>query len=491
MPKSFFDSIKKRIILSTGLFCTGFLVAGVYIGTSIQAGTSHLSQLIEMHQVGVLREQLLFDVKTVQADIKARNTRFFKGVEATIQDVLRMEEASERCVGCHHSEPVRTQLRALVAEVREYEASISRVLTLRANAERLATEENAAYEEGARLLDTMYDLIARANGTLQRRTAGTLDAVRHSNAVLFFLVGVGPVLALFLGWQYLREYGRPVGVLMEATRKLKAGDLNHRVQGLDHEFREVGDSFNAMADALQEQMARMQRAEELAICGKVAAGLAHEIKNPLAGVQISLQVLGEDLDLTPEDRGVFNSAREEIVRIDSLVKGLLDFARPGRPELAPVDVNEVVERAVALTTQRVPTAAGNGRKVQVSPDLEPDLPQTVADPKQLLQVLLNLMLNGVEAMPDGGQLQVATRCTLEDVEIRIADTGPGIDPEVAERIFEPFFTRKPRGTGLGLPISKSLIEQLGGTIHVANAAEGGAVFTVVVPRRDPIEEGTA
>lgn len=483
--------MKRRIFLATAAFCLVFGVAGVFIARTIKAGTAELDGLIQMHRVALLREQLLFRVRTVKSDIKTRSTRFFQGAEDVVRDAVALEKAVRGCLSCHHSPAAESTISGLLDQTLGFEGAVSRVLTVRANEERLAREEDVAWMLGSELEDRVNAMIASTSAHLEQQTGEVVSRITASNRILFFLLALGPALAAGLAILFVKSFARPVAALLEATRALKAGDLGYRVEGLTNEFGEVADSFNEMAGALQTHMEHLQRAEQMVVCGKVAAGLAHEIKNPLAGVQISLQVLAEELVLSAEDRGIFEGAKQEIQRIDLLVKGLLDFARPRKPQLVPVDVNDVVERAVALTTQRVPTVAGNGRKVSVTRELEQGLPQTIADPNQLLQVLLNLMLNAVEAMPEGGEVCVVTRSAPGIVEVDVTDTGPGVGPELAERIFEPFFTGKSKGTGLGLSISLSLIEQLGGTIRVANRPEGGARFTVIVPLREAALENIA
>jgi signal transduction histidine kinase len=280
--------------------------------------------------------------------------------------------------------------------------------------------------------------------------------------------------------------------LLEGTRRLQAGDLDYRLVGLKDEFGELGSSFNEMAQSLKEQMVHLQRTEQMMVCGQLATGIVHEIRNPVAAIKVSLQVLADDLDLSEEDKGLFDKVQEEAARIETLMKDLLEFARPREPQRQTVDVNGLVERARTLAGQHRPSV-GNTRSGEIRwiTRLDPALPNVVGDPDQLFQVFLNLVINGIDAMPDGGTLTVETAHGNGRVRVDFSDEGPGVDPSIRDKVFEPFFTKKPKGTGLGLAISKVLIENHGGTISVGDAPGKGACFRVVLPSQEDGPEASA
>jgi signal transduction histidine kinase len=303
---------------------------------------------------------------------------------------------------------------------------------------------------------------------------------------------VTPLVFTALAFLLLRSLTDPVGRLVEATRQLKGGDLDHRVQGLRDEFAELEASFNEMAQSLRDQMRKMQRAEQLSAVGELAAGLAHEIKNPLAGIKVAMNVLLSDSNLAAEDRQVLEKVAEEVVRLESLMKSFLRFARPPKPEPSPVRINDLLDTTLSFFRKRGSLGDGPERRVDVEKDFRP-LPETMADPMQIQQVCLNLFLNALDAMPEGGTLRVGT-CVENDparIRIDVSDTGGGVEPELRAKIFEPFFTTKGKGTGLGLAISRQLVELHGGTIDLGDAPRGGARFTVRLPVVRPPGEGTA
>jgi signal transduction histidine kinase len=233
----------------------------------------------------------------------------------------------------------------------------------------------------------------------------------------------------------------------------------------------------------------MQWAEQLVILGEMAGGLAHEIKNPLAGIKASTEVLSRDRSVSAENRAVLRMVSEQIRRIEVILKGLLNFAKPPKPQFTLVQLNSVLEATVGLVKQHPAFSARDGSPIELLTDLDARVPPITADPHQLQQVVMNLLINSAEAMPEGGTIALYTTAPEGEpfVRIKVSDTGPGIEAETAGRIFQPFFTTKSQGTGLGLAITKGLIEQHGGNIRVENNRDRGASFTLELPIRQNAE----
>jgi len=234
---------------------------------------------------------------------------------------------------------------------------------------------------------------------------------------------------------------------------------------------------------------RMKERDRLAALGQMAAGLAHEIRNPLGAIKGAAQFLQPEAagqgGLDPAGTKEFlNIIVEEVNRLNNIVSQFLDYARPYRGEQEPLEVNDVVRKTLHLLAKE---SAGKG--IEVVPSLVDGLPPVRADAEQLVQVFLNLSLNALQAMPDGGRLFVSTairRATRRGaaaafLEVRFRDTGVGIPPGDLRNLFIPFFTTKEKGTGLGLPISQRIIENHGGTIEVRSQPGMGATFTVLLP----------
>ena len=227
----------------------------------------------------------------------------------------------------------------------------------------------------------------------------------------------------------------------------------------------------------------LQRAEQIRTTGELAAGLAHEIKNPLAGIKATMETLAEEPYLTQEDRGLLFKVVDEIKRIDGLIKGLLNFARPPRPQFMATDVNAVLDAAAQLVLQNRPPTGNGHRTIDLVKDLAAELPEIIADPMQLKQVFMNLLMNAADSMPDRGTVVLKT--SFDDatcsITAAISDTGKGMTASVMDRIFQPFFTTKSGGTGLGLAISKRLIEEQGGRIAIDSSEGRGTTFSITLP----------
>jgi two-component system, NtrC family, sensor histidine kinase AtoS len=238
----------------------------------------------------------------------------------------------------------------------------------------------------------------------------------------------------------------------------------------------------------------LQRSKQMAMVGQTAAGLAHEIKNPLAGIKVSMEVLASELDIDQEDREVFLRIVGEINRIEKLLKNMLSYARPPEPQFQEVDLNLLVENAVKnlqFSLKSPAYAAHQQQSLQIIKNLAQNLPHVPADSAQLQQVLLNLLLNAAEAMPGGGAIEVTTGLTGDhQVMITISDTGKGIPERILQEIFNPFFTTKTKGSGLGLAISKRLVEQHNGSLTAGNNPAGrGASFIIRLPAKPLETEG--
>jgi two-component system sensor histidine kinase AtoS len=209
------------------------------------------------------------------------------------------------------------------------------------------------------------------------------------------------------------------------------------------------------------------------------------MKNPLAGIKASLELAVSSPSLDEENRESLRMSSEQLKRIEVLLKNLLNFARPPKPLSLPTDVNDVLDATLSLAQRHPRFQRGQGSAVAVVRDFARDIPSTLADPLQLQQVFMNLLLNAADAMPGGGTITV--RSALDDggrmLRVTISDTGPGIDEATREKMFQPFFTTKAGGTGLGLAISRRLVEQHGGGICAAAAGDSGAAFTVELPVR--------
>jgi signal transduction histidine kinase len=221
---------------------------------------------------------------------------------------------------------------------------------------------------------------------------------------------------------------------------------------------------------------QMSRAEHFATLGELAAGLAHEIRNPLAGIAGVIEIVSRDLPPNSAARSVIKDAKEEAVQINRILTDLLETARPKPPQFRVADVTGTAEHAVMFARQQAIT-----KRIMVELDKGEDVPPVDHDPNQINQVLLNLLLNAIQAMDKPGSIHVSLQRDDDAVLITVADEGKGIPPENLSNIFRPFFTTKGHGTGLGLSLARRIVESHGGSIEVRSEVGKGTQFAIRLP----------
>ncbi len=337
---------------------------------------------------------------------------------------------------------------------------------------------------------------------------GSVDRAIAQNRSLMLIAAGASVLAvsLILWWLNRRLVVRPVAALVEGTRRVGEGDTSTPIPFLGrHELGTLGRAFNDMVSRLADTQRQLAQADKLASVGRLAAGVAHEINNPLTGVLSYASLLRKRFEGDAATREDLDVIVRETVRCRGIIRELLDFARPAPPSRKAVDLNEVARRAVAVVMAQL-----NLRQVSLSLDLGEGLPMVQADPNQLQQVVVNLLLNAADAIGDaGGTIALGTascevplreegeeaaapQAFVPGVALSVSDTGCGIPPEDLPRLFEPFFSTKgSRGTGLGLAVTWGLVEGHGGTLEVQSEPGAGSCFTVKIPLAQAPRDGSA
>jgi two-component system NtrC family sensor kinase len=270
--------------------------------------------------------------------------------------------------------------------------------------------------------------------------------------------------------------GKNTGDNRFSSSDLEIASILARQAGVAMENARLHSDLLANIRQVEESQQALIQAEKMAVAGRLTASIAHEINNPLQSVRNCLHLAGR-MELTPEQRLNYHQmAKLELDRLMQTVQQMLDYFRPGSLDRKPVDLNEIVRRVLFLVDNQL---LDNHIKYQI--DYAPDLPQVMAVSDQIQQVLLNLVLNAMEAMPGGGNLLITTRASKDEVEILVEDSGPGIAPQDRERIFEPFVSTKDGGTGLGLAVSYGIISAHGGSLGIVEGAGTGACFRVSLP----------
>ncbi len=281
---------------------------------------------------------------------------------------------------------------------------------------------------------------------------------------------------------------RPLVELQEKIARLRSGDLTVAVSfaGRQDEIGDLGRHFNEMVRELRESREQIQRlyntqmsrAEHLATLGELASGLAHEIRNPLAGIAGVIEIIGQDLPESSPGREVLKEVQQEILHIKKILSDLLDYARPKPPEFRLADLNATAELAVGLARQQILS-----RKIEIEFVREERLPPVEHDTPQIQQVLLNLLLNAIQAIDGAGSVRLTLEAREDCALVTVTDTGRGIPPEHLASIFRPFFTTKGQGTGLGLSLARRIVEAHAGRIEASSQPGQGSQFTLWLPFR--------
>ena len=615
--------MKKKIFIALICACLFALIGGAILLVLIDHAASNYEELVMLHQVEILRQQLLLEIRKVGADLSSLTTQHPQSNDAVDEHITVMNNVVQSCSGCHHSESVTKKINDLQRDTDEYSRAVRKAFRSVASSGFAREAKRGSWNQqlppgdleqarliGESLVGKVDTIIVLTKKNLADKTQEAELNSYRTKIIVAMVVAVGPVLIALFGFLTSKSFTKPIRTLVGAARELKSGSLDHRITGLKDEFAELAVAFNDMAASLKDNLTAveesegryrhlfdsaadgifildvegdragkilqanraaaemhgypveellnmnindlnsvdsmlgfssrmqrilkgqwvraelnhrrkdgtifpveigaglfevggrkyildidrditerkqaeeaLQRAQQIRTSAELATGMAHEIKNPLAGIKLSIEMLLEEQQLSEDNKNVIRKVIDEIKRIEKLMKGLLNFARPPKPHLAHTDVQEVLEAVIGLALHDRPSLQEGAGSLHLVKVFGHSLPTILADPMQLKQVFMNLLLNAVDAMPGGGTITVRTSFepSSHNIFIDISDTGSGIDASVLREMFKPFYTTKPKGTGLGLAISKRLIEEHGGTIQIENNAERGATVRISLP----------
>jgi two-component system NtrC family sensor kinase len=335
----------------------------------------------------------------------------------------------------------------------------------------------------------------------------TYTAIRNRVILSFFgIATLGFLLILGITYYMIHNITRPIGEMVSATRNIIAGRFDQEVRANSPgEIALLAESFNAMLKSLRQMkgdleewgrtleekvkqrteelvamQARVAQSERLASLGMLAAGVAHEVNNPLGGILALTGLTVEDMPKDDPNRENLVEVIRQTERCRDIVKGLLEFSRQSKGNREPIDLNRVLEDTLSLVGKQALFF-----NINVVCQFEPELPPVVADRSQIQQVFINILMNAVQAMNERGTITIVTRHHSSDhsAEVAISDTGQGVPPEQIDRIFDPFFTTKEsgHGTGLGLSIAYGIVTTHGGNISVQSEVGKGSTFSIRMP----------
>jgi hypothetical protein len=302
-------------------------------------------------------------------------------------------------------------------------------------------------------------------------------------------------LSFALGFLFLKFVNVPIKKLTETMKKAEEGDLTVRVNVKSRDaMGSLAENLNIMIEKLnwakqeaeQYHQELIQRADRMASIGELASGIAHEIRNPLAGIQGAIRILAEGFPKEDYRAPVMDEIQKQIYRLERLVKDLLNYAKPVPANYVATDINQLVDKVLSFFV----TQQGRSADFKIEKKFFSSLPKTMIDPSSMEQAFLNIILNAQKAMPRSGTFTVSTAAIpqreddgkeIHEVQIIFEDTGVGIPGENLPKIFSPFFSTRSDGTGLGLSITKNIVEQHGGVIEVESRVNVGTKFIITLP----------
>lgn len=299
------------------------------------------------------------------------------------------------------------------------------------------------------------------------------------------IFGLGTMLIIFLA----RRYTYPIQRLVLKVRKVAGGDLSVTVPvDSSDEIGELAESFNEMVEQLRERKTleqRLHEAEHLSRVGQLASGIAHEIRNPLNYISLAIDHLKDEMkSACPEKQteiaGIADTIKEEVRKANYMVLNFMNYGRPLKLRLAQVSYRDIIDRALPVLQEKLLE-----QKVTVQLELSPDLPLLNCDQELIRNCLFNFITNGAQSMPQGGTITLGATFADGTFRLTFADQGTGITPEDMGKIFQPYFTTKEAGIGLGLAITDRIIREHGGTIIVESEPEKGTLITVLLPENPP------
>jgi two-component system, NtrC family, sensor histidine kinase HydH len=469
-----------------GLALLGTCVVGIHTLNHLEANRDHLLS----RSVSNLQAAL-----ELQVSLRRLRTHSFLFVmdpssarRETIEQIHQeFEQALENVRKSIDSPAERVLIEAIETGYRRYREELTRA--------RLSLPERPSVADYLRwadahpsqpLLEPCQELLKFDQQAIAAATRESADISLKARNILLLLGLLGPVGGLVGGFGVAWGLSRSITRLsvrlkdvhahleqdLGAVRLAAEGDLRH----LDRQLEQILDRVRHVVAQVQEKEREVLRSEQLAAVGQLAAGVAHEVRNPLASIKLLVGAAlngGPGRRLSTEDLRVIHA---QVGQLEHRVQALLDFARPPEVNKRLCDLRQLITQSLDLVRGRI-----QQQNVEVDLNLPADNVMVHVDRDQLTSVLVNLLLNALDAMPGGGRLGIELRQeSAEKVRLDISDTGGGIDPTLAGRLFSPFVSTKPTGTGLGLSISRRVVADHGGTLTGVNRAEGGACFTITL-----------
>ena len=473
--------MSRRIVICLGLLLALCLVGDAIGLICLRRSTEQLNAIAESHRIQTLRTALVAGGVRMERDLLATTTAFDAESEPSEDDLLLFAEALQECRTCHHDADVQAGLDRLQGTFDDYRAGVMQLAAFEGEPKKVAHEKAQVLAASVvRQASVMADEAAK-HLTIRTRLA---EARIHQAWVV--LLGTMAGTLLFGGLIALhlkRRVTAPLGELLHGAERIREGEVDYRfeVRG-DEEFRQLGAAFNRANESLRSAREGVVQAEKMAAIGKFAAGIAHEVGNPLASISSVVQIMRRRADCQQQSEQ-FDLIMQNIDRVSKIVREMLTFARPSNGERrGSVNIGAVLDQAVSLL--RYDRRAGTA---VIDRNYNGDLHLAHGDADRLLLVFTNIMINAFDALVGyrngDARLTISAGKSDDRVEIRFDDNGPGMSAEQVHNAFEPFYTTKApgAGTGLGLWICYQVVRRHDGEVRIDSRPGEGTCVIVSLP----------
>lgn len=482
-------SLRARVFVLLAALILTTMVGGLVTLWHNKAMDSLLASLVEKNVASFHAAE---ELETALLRQKGFLTYYFlNGDPAWLQEIDRynqtFEEWLQKAKKSAYTEAMGEILGEIDSEYHQYIQARQQVIQLYQEGKR---EEGATLHWQVRRrfvnlinLCERYKLIHE--DTISRARTESQARARFINAFTLVAVPTVAVLGVLLAYILIKQILGPIRRLaMEAAPVNPQGKVPDEVKALSHRVHSLIEDVDLVQSELERSQEHLLQSGKWAMVGKLAAGVAHSIRNPLTSVKMRLFSMERSLMLTPPQKEDFEVISEEIRHIDTIVRNFLEFSRPPKLQMQQVSPSDVVDMALVLLRYRLESYG-----VEVQLIREKRLPELWADPDQLKEVLANLLINACEVMVNGGRITITEEETVgasgeQMAVIRVHDTGPGILESIQDKVFQPFFSTKEEGTGLGLSIATRIIQDHGGRLELTSQEHQGATFIITLPLKE-------
>lgn len=518
--------MKKRLVKGLGLVLLILTLTAIVVIKNLDAIVANQKLINEQDIIIGKYNEMLFQIKGAQAELYRHQAGYTRNIDDLVTFIESFDEnmdfLSEQysghlndvaCMQCHSR--IRenlTSLNEIFSEIKslisDYKKDVSILITTD-DISQIRSLEDDITQRGSIITGRLEEIRHAADRMRDEIKNKRNMLIKRSRMVILISIIFAIVSSTAVFITVIRGITLPLNSLIKGIQTIASGNFSHRVRmDTKDEIGFMAEAFNNMAerlsiimeekdallrtlrgfneeleekvkeatDKLRLAQENMVRTETLAAIGTLAAGVSHEISTPLNTIIGFTQLTIAETDDNSPIKGDLKVIEQEAMRCKKIVQGLLDFARPQRHEEGLIDINNIINETLLLIEYQP-----SMKMVLIKRDLNREINLIEADPLQLKQVLLNIILNAVQAMPEGGEINVMTRNKDKGVEILISDTGTGILEEERQKIFQPFYTTKKDGTGLGLSISYGIIKEHGGEIFVESEPNKGTIFRIFLP----------